>query len=183
MESKVIHKILTGGQTGVDQGATDAAIAAGYEVGGWVPLGGWAEDFEEKGSLLERHDCFVETGSPNVEESTRFNIRDSLVTLVIAPNGVLDKGTQYTIDHAFQLGRVIIMVSGDEDRDIFNALRSLSLLGSELTVNIAGPRESSKPGSYELAHSVVSQLLDPKDFRSGQLGLLKEEGRQLRPAS
>ena len=39
-----VQKIVSGGQTGVDRGALDAAIALGVEHGGWCPLGRLAED-------------------------------------------------------------------------------------------------------------------------------------------
>jgi len=39
-----IAKIVSGGQTGVDRAALDAAIALGIPVGGWCPKGRRAED-------------------------------------------------------------------------------------------------------------------------------------------
>lgn len=35
-------KINSGGQTGVDRAALDAAIERGLLYGGWCPKGGWA---------------------------------------------------------------------------------------------------------------------------------------------
>ena len=37
-------KIISGGQTGVDRAALDAAVASGIPVGGWCPKGRLAED-------------------------------------------------------------------------------------------------------------------------------------------
>ncbi len=37
-------RIVTGGQTGVDRAALDAALAAGAPCGGWCPGGRMAED-------------------------------------------------------------------------------------------------------------------------------------------
>jgi hypothetical protein len=37
-------KIVSGGQTGVDRGALDAALAAGFPCGGWCPADRRAED-------------------------------------------------------------------------------------------------------------------------------------------
>jgi hypothetical protein len=34
-----LSKIVTGGQTGVDQGALDACIWAKFPYGGWIPNG------------------------------------------------------------------------------------------------------------------------------------------------
>ncbi len=39
-----LTKIVSGGQTGVDRGAVDAALAAGYPCGGWRPADRRAED-------------------------------------------------------------------------------------------------------------------------------------------
>ncbi len=36
-------KILSGGQTGVDRAALDAAMNCGMPHGGWCPKGRWAE--------------------------------------------------------------------------------------------------------------------------------------------
>ena len=33
----MIHTIISGGQTGADQAALDAAIELGIEHGGWIP--------------------------------------------------------------------------------------------------------------------------------------------------
>ena len=40
----VLEKIVSGGQTGVDRAALDAALAAGFPCGGWAPKGRMAED-------------------------------------------------------------------------------------------------------------------------------------------
>jgi hypothetical protein len=39
-----LTKIVSGGQTGVDRGALDAALAAEFPCGGWCPADGAAED-------------------------------------------------------------------------------------------------------------------------------------------
>lgn len=37
-------KIVSGGQTGVDRGALDAALSVGVPCGGWCPEGRMADD-------------------------------------------------------------------------------------------------------------------------------------------
>jgi hypothetical protein len=39
-----LTKIISRGQTGVDRGALDAALVAGFECGGWCPSNRGAED-------------------------------------------------------------------------------------------------------------------------------------------
>ena len=48
-------KIISGGQTGIDRAALDAAIEMGVDYGGWCPKGGWAEDFRKPPGLLARY--------------------------------------------------------------------------------------------------------------------------------
>lgn len=43
-QSASVQRIVSGGQTGVDRAALDAAIALGIEHGGWCPQGRIAED-------------------------------------------------------------------------------------------------------------------------------------------
>lgn len=38
-ERKIFEKIISGGQTGADQGALDAALELNYPCGGWCPKG------------------------------------------------------------------------------------------------------------------------------------------------
>jgi hypothetical protein len=46
-----LTKIISGGQTGVDRGALDAALVAGFPCGGWCPADRAAED----GEIPERY--------------------------------------------------------------------------------------------------------------------------------
>jgi hypothetical protein len=48
----VIKKIISGGQTGADQAALDAAIKLGIPHGGWIPKG----RLTENGSLPKKYD-------------------------------------------------------------------------------------------------------------------------------
>lgn len=44
MWSRLVKKIVSGGQTGVDRGALDAAISLDVPHSGWCPKGRRAED-------------------------------------------------------------------------------------------------------------------------------------------
>ena len=50
-QSMALSKIVSGGQTGVDRGALDAALVAGFACGGWCPAHRGAED----GEIPERY--------------------------------------------------------------------------------------------------------------------------------
>ena len=71
-------RVLSGGQTGVDRAALDAAIDLGLPVGGWCPKGRLAED----GVIPARYPL-IETRSPLYAERTEWNVRDTDATLVL----------------------------------------------------------------------------------------------------
>src|SRR5881398_944095 len=56
-----ILKIISGGQTGVDRGALDAALAFEVECGGWCPAGRLAED----GTIPKRYPVMELPNAPH----------------------------------------------------------------------------------------------------------------------
>src|SRR5262245_53687608 len=75
--------IISGGQTGVDRAALDAAIALGIPYGGWSPKGGWAEDMPSPPGILAHYPALRETSSADPSERTELNVRDSDATLLL----------------------------------------------------------------------------------------------------
>jgi hypothetical protein len=95
----MLSKIVSGGQTGVDRGALDAAIAAGLDHGGWCPTGRKAED----GTIPEKYQL-SETSSSSYAGRTALNVRDSGGTLVLS-KGLIRGGTRLTIELASRYDR------------------------------------------------------------------------------
>ena len=83
-------KIISGGQTGVDRGALDAAIALGVPHGGWCPHGRLAED----GIIPARYQL-RQTDSPEYHVRTEKNVQDSDATLILY-RGEMKGGTKLT---------------------------------------------------------------------------------------
>ena len=77
--SKPPLKIVSGGQSGVDRAALDAAIAIGFDDGGRCPSGGWAEDLTTPHGLLGRYPALKETLSPDPTQRTQQPSPDGLV--------------------------------------------------------------------------------------------------------
>src|SRR5690606_30676655 len=92
-------RVVSGGQTGVDRAALDAALRLGLPCGGWCPAGRWAED----GPIPERYPL-RETESADPAERTARNVRDSDATLILSPRP-LRGGTAGTREVAERLGR------------------------------------------------------------------------------
>jgi hypothetical protein len=151
----VIH---SGGQTGVDRAALDAALAAGVPVGGWCPLGRRAED----GPIPARYPL-RETPTPEVAERTRWNVRDADATLVLTRGAPLG-GTATTLDAAEALGKPHFVVDLAQTTDVTPAVDWLRANGAAV-LNVAGPRERTAPGIYAEAFRFVTQVLRAFDGR------------------
>lgn len=147
--------IISGGQTGVDRAALDAALAAGLPQGGACPAGRLAED----GAIPPRY-RLVETKSANPASRTRLNVRESDATLILS-SAAPDGGTRLTIRHAAKLGRPCLIADPAED-DAADAILAWLRAGDFRILKVAGPRESKCPGIYgrslRLLETVFSRL-------------------------
>jgi Circularly permutated YpsA SLOG family len=76
-------KVISGGQSGVDRAALDAAFACGIAYGGWCPRGGWAEDFPSPPGVLTRYPLLKETPLADPAQRTEWNVRDSHAMLIV----------------------------------------------------------------------------------------------------
>ena len=85
--------IISGGQTGVDRGALDAALAMGTPCGGWCPEGRMADD----GIIADKYPL-QELAGAGYRQRTRQNVADSDATLIIYFDFIAPKrGTELTL--------------------------------------------------------------------------------------
>jgi hypothetical protein len=145
-------KVCSGGQTGVDRAALDAALELGLSVGGWCPAGRWAED----GPIPSRYPL-TETPSAQPRQRTFRNVRDADATLVIT-GGEASPGTALTLGCARRLGRPVYLCGTDSPNDPA-AFRTWLEAQRVSTLNVAGPRESEAPGIYRTARDLLTRLL------------------------
>jgi hypothetical protein len=101
-------EVWSGGQTGVDRAAWDAARAAGLRTAGWVPRGRLAED----GVIPGIYTDVRETPSPEYAERTTWNVRDSDATLILYRKA-LTGGSLFTKIVAERLDRPVLTLDLD----------------------------------------------------------------------
>ncbi len=147
------QKVVSGGQTGVDRAALDAALELEIPTGGWCPRGRRAED----GTISDFYPL-TETPSTRYEERTEWNVRDSDATLILH-EGPLAGGTSLTLGLAKRYGRPFFLVDLTELSGIPLVRRWLQE-ERILTLNVAGPRGDSHPGIYARAYEFMRELLE-----------------------
>jgi len=156
-----LAKIISGGQTGVDRGALDAALEAGFPCGGWLPEGRLAED----GPLHERYPL-QELAGAGYEERTLQNVLDSDGTAILY-SGTLEGGTRQTMVYCVEYGKPFEMVDATR-ADPRNAAAKLAAFIERhriAVLNVAGPRASKWPDAWRHAHSTVRHLLPARGDR------------------
>ena len=151
--------VVSGGQTGVDQAALDAAQQCGLPVCGWCPAGRRSED-----GTISADYPLQETPSSNYRVRTEWNVRDSDGTLIVAL-GEVSGGTGLTIRLARQYQRplqvVRLLQSGKRDTangklpdDVVAWIRDHRIR----VLNVAGPRGSSDERVYPMAHTFCAAV-------------------------
>jgi len=144
-------RIVSGGQTGVDRGALDAAIELGIPHGGWCPRGRLAED----GRIPPRY-RLTETDSPAYAVRTEQNVVESDATLILC-RGRPQGGTDLTLRLARQHGKPCLVVDLDSAWEP-GAIRRWMAEHGVTTLNVAGPRESQSPGISAQAAELLKRL-------------------------
>lgn len=152
-----IKIIRSGGQSGVDRAALDAARSCKITICGWCPKGGWAEDYPDPPGILALYPELKETPSARVEQRTVWNVRDADATLIIdpTPSGA-SSGTALTAKAAKAFGKPCLVVSTENSAQ--EILDWLAGLDDELILNIAGPRESECEGVYAKAVQLLTEV-------------------------
>lgn len=162
-----LRKIISGGQTGVDQAALRAAQAGGLECGGWCPPGRVCE-----GGTIPLNFPLEETPEESSRDAlhvlhsqrTEWNVRDSEATLVLSPiisNERLileDPGTHYAIGCALRYERPILQCDPFA-HDSIDIVKEWLEQASVSVLNVAGPSESTSPGIGDQTYELLMQIL------------------------
>ena len=174
----MLHKIISGGQTGADQAALDVAREWAIPYGGWIPKG----RLTERGPLPMKYDqmqemntaCDVDTNSDDAYYAARTeqNVMDSDATLLFCRGGEqqLEGGTAYTLEMARNkhnkpclcVDSSIKQENTDSNKTAFETAAEIVSWLEEHHVkrlNVAGPRASKDPNIYQDTTDVLTLVL------------------------
>jgi hypothetical protein len=151
----VLKKIVSGGQTGADQAALDAALELGLPHGGWIPKGRKTES----GPLPVKYQL-QEMDSGRYSKRTRQNVIDSDGTVIFYMEK-LTGGSKYTVKMAVKHKRPHLRI----DLNALPAFQAVSLIHSWVfknnigVLNVAGPRARKNPRVYVAVKFVISCVI------------------------
>ncbi|MGD8725810.1 MAG: putative molybdenum carrier protein [Desulfobacterales bacterium] len=150
----MIRKIISGGQTGADRAALDAAIKLGIPHGGWIPKG----RLTEAGPLPDEYNL-AEMSSSSYPLRTEQNVIDSSGTLIIS-HGRLSEGSDYTRKMAIKHQRPLLHI----DLNQTPAFKAATLIRSWCDenqieiLNVAGPRASKDAKIYSAVLKLIESV-------------------------
>ncbi len=138
----------------MDRAALDVSLERGYPIGGWCPRDRIAED-----GVISGDYPLKETPERDHRQRTEWNVRDSDGTIILTPGDVHSPGTELTRTMAHQYRRNCLtldpLASGaPEEAALWIAANEVAVL------NVAGPRESERPGIGLHAATFMHRLLE-----------------------
>lgn len=146
-----LQKVISGGQTGVDRGALEAAMALGIDHGGSCPLGRLAED----GRVPDRFQL-TELASSKYSVRTEQNVLDSDGTLILYYRQ-LTAGTALTHRFTEKNYKPVYLFDLAEPAPLEDVVAWLFDHRIQ-TLNCAGPRESTEPGIQNVSCGLCKEL-------------------------
>ncbi len=148
-------RIISGGQTGVDRGALDAALAAGFSCGGWCSGDREAED----GPIAQRYPLTPLAGGGSRQRTLK-NVHDSDGTAILYHES-LAGGTKLTRDMCIRERKPFVVLDAMqivESRAVAAILRFID--EHEIHVlNVAGPRATHWAQGYEFSCAVLGAVI------------------------
>jgi hypothetical protein len=148
-------KIISGGQTGADRAALDAALDKGATCGGWCPADRSAED----GVIADHYPLQPLPNGGGYDQRTRRNVADSHGTVIFCfgePFGGTEKARRACIEMNKPL--LIIDAAGDPPSAAMK-VREFVERHAIRTLNVAGPRASEQPAVGAFVYRCIAALL------------------------
>ena len=153
----ILKKVVSGGQTGADQGGLDGAISRGIPHGGCCPRGRRSE----AGRIPAKYKL-IEASSSSYPERTRLNVENSDGTIIFTM-GPITPGLRLTFRVAREASKPCLHI--DLLANLAEGLEKIRewIVSERIEIlNVAGTRESKAPGIQERVADVVRMVLPPK---------------------
>lgn len=166
MSERLIERLVSGGQTGVDQSSLFAAYTLGIPTGGYAPLG-WLTEDGPNPSLADYG--LIEWSEPGYDLRTKANLVNSDGTILIGKPDSPGSRLVMRLCSYDSLKRPLFCINPLVMEHIgsdpayrayyLNWVRNWIKGHGIRTLNVAGNRESIFPGVGEWTYSFITDLL------------------------
>ncbi len=165
-----MFRIVSGGQTGVDRAALDAAIENDVPAGGWCPEGRKAEN-----GIIPAKYPVKELPGAGYRTRTEKNVTDSDGTLIVY-FGFLSGGTEQTVLFCIKHKKPYLLIDAAEMAEIRASERIEKFIEKYKIVvfNVAGPRASGEAKAYGYTKKAINEYLEKKAKVLSQLLWIKD---------
>lgn len=158
-----MRRIISGGQTGVDHAALEAAHIVGIETGGFAPRSYLRHDGPQEELLSGKYNLIAING--NYRDRTYQNVRHSDGTLRIAEdwdspgeictwNAIKSCKKRYIDVSLSRISASLFMGSIDVQREIVRFIQDYNIQ----VLNVAGNSEKTCPGIYAITFEFLLPL-------------------------
>lgn len=147
IETKMLTKIISGGQEGADEGGLEGAYLLGIATGGTAPLY-YRTHTRCKPELLRDKYGLKQSTSWAYPPRTEDNVRDSDATVWV---GRKSPGYYCTLKACTKLGKTML------DNPTAKELSEWCHVSDIGVLNVAGNRETKNPGIYERTKSLIME--------------------------
>lgn len=154
MNPLALEKIISGGQTGADRAALDAALEAGFPCGGYCPKGRKAED----GVIDDSYPLDEIDGG--YAQRTLMNVQAADATVVFYSTELTGGTLQTVNDCQLEMKPCLeIDITRLDDHAAMLALVDFLRSRKVRVLNVAGPRASGSPVIYSRVRNVMRGLI------------------------
>lgn len=157
----MIKKIISGGQTGADQGGLKAAKRFGIETGGHCPKGGLTEDGNN--SNLMKVFGLIETTSDKYPARTFENAKNSDGTIRFA-HDFNSRGELLTLKAINQYNKPYIDVNVSANQTTPKMVADWIVANNISILNVAGNRESTFEGLEEFVVKFLKEVINLTNY-------------------
>ena len=149
----MLERVISGGQTGADQGGLEAGKMAGIVTGGMAPRG-YRTSSGPQPDLRKRFGL-EEAKSPYYAQRTRANVQNSDGTVIFGDP--TSPGSRLTAKLCREYGRPCLEIPypGSKRTDAEGLLAQWCVLHCFEVLNVAGNREDKNPGIQVFVRGVV----------------------------
>ena len=156
----MIQKIISGGQTGADQGGLQAARELGISTGGFAPRGWLTEDGPMRALL--QYFGLKECAQHGYPARTKANVLQSDGTLLVGPHRTAGSALTAKLANDNRKPLFHVPFNDAEDDRIGEFRYWLERFGIRV-LNVAGNRESESPGIRQFTKDFLIAALSLSD--------------------